>query len=88
MLRFCLAFAAVWVVFACNLPQAQAQLQTLSRGNADLQWRDAQIKECEKQLADAKLTKELELGIESSTRLAGQVEPEKGRRRRRGRQAS
>lgn len=77
MLRFCSVLAAVWVVFACNLPQANAQLQTLSRGNADSQWRDAQIKECDKQLADAKLPEELKLELKAQRDWLAKWNPKK-----------
>lgn len=77
MLRFCSFFAAVWVVFACNLPPAHAQLQTLSRGNADSQWRDAQIKECDKQLADAKLPEELKLELKAQRDWLAKWNPKK-----------
>lgn len=63
MLRFSTIFVVALALFACFSPAASAQLQTLSKGNADLQWRDAQIKECDKQLADARLPEELKLEL-------------------------
>lgn len=51
---------------------AFAQLQTLSRGNEDLQWRDAQIKVLDKQLADGQVPAELKLELEAQRNwLAG-----------------
>lgn len=64
MLRFSLVFLAILALLA-DPSIGSAQLQTLSRGNADLQWRDAQVKECDKQLADAKLPEELKLELQA-----------------------
>ncbi|MGN6135895.1 MAG: hypothetical protein ACTHOU_15510 [Aureliella sp.] len=41
-------------------PPARAQLQTLSRGNPDLQWREAQLQAFDQQLSDANLPEELQ----------------------------
>lgn len=65
MSRFSLVFLAVLTISALNSATSLAQLQTLSRGNADLQWRDAQVKECDKQLADEKLPEELKLELQA-----------------------
>ncbi len=54
-----------------------AQLQTLSRGNADQQWRDAQIKECDKQLADPKLPEELKLELQAQRGWLANWNPKK-----------
>lgn len=77
MSRFSLFFVAFLVSALCALPTATAQLQTLSRGNADLQWRDAQIKECDKQLADAKLPEELKLELKAQRGWLAKWNPKK-----------
>jgi len=64
MLRFSLFFLLFLAILSAP-STGSAQLQTLSRGNADLQWRDAQVKECDKQLADAKLPEELKLELQA-----------------------
>ncbi|MCC6509634.1 MAG: hypothetical protein IT423_11035 [Pirellulaceae bacterium] len=46
-------------------PIALAQLQTLSRGNVDAQWRDAQVKEFDRPLADNQLPKELKQELQA-----------------------
>ena len=64
MLRFSLILLTFLAVLS-NPSTSSAQLQTLSRGNADSQWRDAQVKECDKQLADPKLPEELKLELKA-----------------------
>lgn len=58
--RFLLASIAIGLL-ACAATQnaAWGQLQTLSAGNADQQWREAQLQAFDRQLADEKLPKEL-----------------------------
>ncbi len=71
---FCLAFFTTLTGMA---DPVSAQLQTLSRGNADQQWRDAQIKECDKQLADAKLPEELKLELQAQRGWLANWNPKK-----------
>lgn len=77
MMRFRSLFTAFLAISACISTSASAQLQTLSRGNADLQWRDAQIKECDKQLADAKLPEELKLELKAQRGWLAKWSPKK-----------
>jgi hypothetical protein len=71
---FCVAFL---LTCGLNLPSASAQLQTLSRGNADQQWRDAQVKECDKQLADPNLPDELKLELRAQRNWLSKWNPKK-----------
>ena len=76
MLRFSLILSAFLAVLS-NSATSSAQLQTLSRGNADSQWRDAQVKECDKQLADAKLPEELKLELQAQRSWLAKWNPKK-----------
>ena len=59
----CRGFAPVFVAILATCVPAAAQLQTLSRGNTDRQWRDAQLEIFDRQLADPKLPEELKLEL-------------------------
>ncbi len=66
------------IIAPLSLPgRLPAQLQTLSKGNADQQWRDAQIKECDRQLADGKLPDELKLELQAQRNWLSKWNPKK-----------
>ncbi|MGN6547017.1 MAG: hypothetical protein ACTHK7_18320 [Aureliella sp.] len=58
--RFLLASIAIGLLaYASPQPAVWGQLKTLSAGDADQQWREAQLQAFDRQLADEKLPKEL-----------------------------
>ncbi len=77
MSRFALILLTFLAFFSSDACVGSAQLQTLSRGNADLQWRDAQVKECDKTTGGPQIARGAKAGIEGSTRLVGQMESQK-----------
>ena len=77
MSRFSLFLLTILAFLASAPREGSAQLQTLSRGNADVQWRDAQVKECDKQLADPKLPDELKLELKAQRGWLAKWNPKK-----------